>query len=201
MQLYGTTTSPFVRRVRIVAAEVGEPVDLIDTHTPEGEAALRATSPIWKVPVAVIDGDTVFDSGVISELLIARRGWGALRSSAADPIADRNARTVADGALDAAINWFYLVRRDGGDTSLPYLRKQRDRVDAALEWLADRVLGNAFDPAGGLGLTEISVVTALDWMAFRDVWPAGRHPVLGPLVGAWSLRPSFASTHPVDTRP
>ena len=193
MLLYGTTTSPFVRRVRIVAHELGEPVDLVDTSTPEGQEALLAVTPLWKVPVAVIDGETWFDSRVICDRLIALRGPGPLRRDSGS----ENVRTVADGALDAAINWFYLVRRDGADVDLPYLRKQRLRVDAALEWLAEQSLaGRDLDPSTGIGLTEISVVTALDWMAFRDVWPVGRHPVLGPLAAAYALRPSFASTFP-----
>ena len=55
MKLYGTTTSPFVRRVRVVAAEVGEPIEIIDTATDAGQAKLREVSPIRKVPVAVIE--------------------------------------------------------------------------------------------------------------------------------------------------
>src|SRR6478672_6182552 len=126
MKLYGTTTSPFVRRVRIVAAELGEPVELVDTATEEGTRALQAVTPLWKVPVAELDGELLFDSRVICDALVAARGWGPLRPSVA---ADANLRTVADGALDSAINWFYLVRRDGAETDLPYLRKQRERVD------------------------------------------------------------------------
>ena len=56
MKLYGTTTSPFVRRVRAVAAEIGEPVELVNTASDAGQAQLREVSPIRKVPVAVIDG-------------------------------------------------------------------------------------------------------------------------------------------------
>ena len=41
MKLFGSTTSPFVRRVRVVAAELGEPVDRIDTAAEAGQAALR----------------------------------------------------------------------------------------------------------------------------------------------------------------
>ena len=50
MKLYGTTTSPFVRRVRVVAAEVGEPVELVNTAPDIGQAQLREVSPIRKVP-------------------------------------------------------------------------------------------------------------------------------------------------------
>ena len=75
MKLYGTTTSPFVRRVRIVAAELGEPIDRVDTAPEAGMAALREVSPIRKVPVAVIDGRTLFDSRVIIDWLVTTRGW------------------------------------------------------------------------------------------------------------------------------
>ena len=56
MKLYGTTTSPFVRRVRVVATEVGQAFDLINTAHDAGTAALKAVSPIWKVPVVEVGG-------------------------------------------------------------------------------------------------------------------------------------------------
>ena len=47
--LFGTTTSPFVRRVRVVCLEKGLPFTLVPALTDEGQAALRAVSPVWKV--------------------------------------------------------------------------------------------------------------------------------------------------------
>ena len=46
MRLYGTLTSPYVRRVRIVATEIGVPCELV---APDA-ALLHAVTPIWKVP-------------------------------------------------------------------------------------------------------------------------------------------------------
>ena len=68
MKLYGTRTSPFVRRVRIVGEMVGAPLELIDASTDEGQTLLRTITPIWKVPV-LEDGpdNTIFDSAVISD--------------------------------------------------------------------------------------------------------------------------------------
>ena len=54
MTLYGTTTSPYVRRVRVVTLELGLPLTWVDTFTDAGQAALRARSPVWKVPVVEI---------------------------------------------------------------------------------------------------------------------------------------------------
>src|SRR6185295_8445738 len=135
MKLYGTTTSPFVRRVRVVAAEIGEPVDRIDTATDAGQAALREVSPIRKVPVAVVDGRTLYDSRVIIDWLTTTRGHGGL-APARDRWREHNLVNAADAALDAAIQLFYL-RRDGvAIDGTPYATRQLDRADAIFGWLA-----------------------------------------------------------------
>src|SRR5512132_2804482 len=106
MKLYGTTTSPFVRRVRVAAAEVGEPIDRIDTAQDAGQAQLREVSPIRKVPVAVIDGRTLYDSRVIVEWLVTTRGWHGL-APARDHWHEQNLVNAVDAALDAVIQLFY----------------------------------------------------------------------------------------------
>lgn len=193
MRLYGTFTSPFVRRLRVLARELGEPIALVDTATPEGQQELRTRAPLGKVPTAEMDGELLFDSRVISDALVARRGRGPLR---APRPGDENLRTVADGALDALVNAFYLVRRDGADPSLPYLRRQVERAEEAFAWLAERVHGDSFSPEGGLGLPEIAVVTALGWATFRDLYDPAHHPPLIALVTHCEARPSFAETRP-----
>lgn len=162
MKLYGTTTSPFVRRVRIVAAETGVPVELVDTASEAGQAALRRASPLWKVPVAEIDGRLLYDSRVIIEWITTTRGWGPL-APPRDRWEQANVLNAIDAALESAIQVFYL-RRDGVDvTNLAYAHRQRDRIAAIFDWLAGRV-------GDDLGLPEIGLVCALDWMEFRDVF-------------------------------
>ncbi|HTR51648.1 MAG TPA: glutathione S-transferase N-terminal domain-containing protein, partial [Kofleriaceae bacterium] len=128
MKLYGTTTSPFVRRVRVVAAEVGEPIDRVDTATDAGMAALREVSPIRKVPIAVVgDGRTLFDSRVIIDWLVTTRGYHDL-APPADPWHEANLVNAVDAALDAVIQLFYL-RRDGvAIDGTPYATRQTERA-------------------------------------------------------------------------
>jgi len=87
MRLYGTTTSPFVRRVRVVALELGVPVELVSTATPQGDAELRRYTPLWKIPTAVFTeapGERViWDSHAIIASLIQRHGYGPLRPDGA----------------------------------------------------------------------------------------------------------------------
>jgi glutathione S-transferase len=207
LSLYGTLTSPFVRRVRIVAAELGVAVTLHDVNDPGIQAELRSLSPIWKVPAATLDGQTLLDSHAITEVLLARRGPGPLLPF--DPLdaGARNAIAVADGAADALINALYLARDGIPSESSSYLRKQQDRAAAALGWLEDRTIGGRVRVADGerpfpggpndVGLVEIALFTALDWMRFRQTYPIDRHPNLVAFLALHGDRPSFADTRPV----
>lgn len=194
MKLYGTTTSPFVRRVRVVAAELGLGHDFVNTATDEGQAALRTLSPIWKVPVAEVDGRTLFDSRVIIEWLITTRGWGPLRAPR-DQWHDANLLNAIDAALDSAIQMFYL-RREGFDPmKLPFGQRQMDRIAAIFEWLPGEL--PVHDPHRGLGLAELSLACTLDWMDFREAYPTARHAEdFGELRKQLGERPSLAATRP-----
>jgi glutathione S-transferase len=90
IRLYGTTTSPFVRRVRVVAMERGLDFALTDTATPAGQAKLREQSPIWKVPVAATNGDEVDKASVLALLDKAHQAVN-VRGSLAASLKTRNA--------------------------------------------------------------------------------------------------------------
>jgi glutathione S-transferase len=195
MKLYGTTTSPFVRRARVVAAELGVAYDFVNTAADAGQGELRDRSPIWKVPVAEVDGRTLFDSRVIIDWLITTRGWGPLRPPR-DPWQDANLVNAIDAALDSAIQLFY-VRREGIDLmTIPFGPRQFDRIASIFEWLAGEL--PAHDPARGLGVAELSLACTLDWMDFRDAYPTARHADdFAELRKTLGARPSLAATRPV----
>lgn len=189
MKLFGTIASPFTRRVRIVAAELGEPIEWVDTSVDAGQAELRALSPIRKVPIALIDGRTLFDSRVIVEWMITTRGHGPL-APPRDAWHERNVMNAIDEAMQSALQLFYL-RRDGfAIDGNVYTQRQIDRIDAIYAWLGRELVPERF------GLPELSLVCALDWMDFRKSYPTERAPGLAPLRAAWRERPSIAATQP-----
>jgi glutathione S-transferase len=193
MKLYGTTTSPFVRRVRVVAAEVGEPVELIDTAPEAGQAQLREVSPIRKVPVAVIDGRTIYDSRTIIDWLVTTRGYGTF-APPIDRWRESNLVNAIDGALDSLIQLFYL-RRDGvAVDGSAYATRQVDRAEAIFAHLGSEVRGTTF--GNGFGLVELSLIASLDWMDFRKTFPTEKLTALAPLRAHWHDRPSLAATRP-----
>jgi glutathione S-transferase len=195
MKLYGTTTSPFARRVRIVAAELDVRYDLVNTAHDDGQAELRALSPIWKVPIAEIDGRTLFDSRVIIDWLTTTRGYGPLRAPR-DRWQDANVTNAIDAALDSAIQMFYLSREGFDPMSIPFGPRQVDRIAAIFEWVAGEL--PSYDAARGLGVAELSLVCALDWMDFRKAYDTSRHgDDFSQLRAAISARASVAASKPV----
>lgn len=194
MKLYGTITSPFVRRVRVVAAEAGVAVELLDTSTDAGQAALRRVTPIWKVPIADIDGRILFDSRAIIDWIAYTHGWGGL-AAPRDHASHGNLLNAIDGALDATVAVFYLRRENVDVAAIPYCQKQIERATAVFDWLA------AEQDAGRFGveprLAELSLCCSLDWMEFRNGYPVaslgGRFDRVRAMFAA---RPAFTAAAP-----
>lgn len=207
--LYGTVTSPFVRRVRVVALEKGVPLTLVDVVGDEGQAKLKAVSPIGKVPVARFDdGRVVYDSRVILDELCHddNGGWAPLRAPAGDirgRVDDENAINLVDEALLALIRLFYL-KRDGADLAVAYLQKEQARARTIFQHLNDGMHGHHLTMRGhedaktgdAFGRPELALVTALGWMAFRKTFDVTSTPRLQAALDHWSQRPSLQQTRP-----
>ena len=196
MQLFGTVTSPYVRRVRAVAHALSQPVELVDVFTESGQAQLRAAHPLWKVPAARVDGQLVFDSRVLVDLLVRRHGGGVLAPIDPDDLETTNVLTVIDGVLDSLINVFYLNRDGVAATDGSYAAKQRDRAAAAMAWLDAQVDDVWITKHRRFGVPEIALCTAVGWMAFRDTYPVQRHEGLMRCFAAHDGQECLVQTRP-----
>jgi glutathione S-transferase len=196
VRLYGSFTSPYVRRVRIVCEELGLPLEQVDSAPAEGQAELRKRNPIWKVPAAEVDGQLVLDSHVITELLLDRYGQGKLAPLPIDDLEARNAISIIDGALDALINAFYLEKEGVTFEQAPYLKKQRERAANALLWLDQNVHEPFVTSKKQLGLPEIALGTTLGWMRFRNVCDVEQYQCLMRCFEPLERRKSFEHTQP-----
>jgi glutathione S-transferase len=201
LKLYGTTTSPYTRKIRILGRAAGLAVELVDTRTEAGAAALARVAPLGKVPVAELpssSGPVVLpDSGLIGAWLWAHRepalraaGFSAPAPGSDAEFAERELVLVVEGALDSAINRFYLLRDQLPDQG--YVTRQRDRVSTTLAWLEARM--PAF--ARPLSPAALSLGCALDWMVFRDATDLVRFPRLSTFREAWKASDVGAGTEP-----
>ena len=193
MKLYGSTTSPFVRRARVVAFEAGLVPEFVLTSTDAGTAALRAIAPIRKVPVAEIDGRVLFDSRAIAEWITTTRGWGRL-APPRDRFAELNHLNAVDAALESQIEVFYLEREGVDVRALPLAERQRDRTRVIFAWLLAEHAAGRF--GAELGFAALSLRCALDWMRFRNRWPLAELDAFEPIVGRFDAWESVRSTAP-----
>lgn len=197
--LYGSITSPFVRRLRFLLHELGLPFELVDSLTDAGQSAMRTKNPIWKVPCVEIDGQVLWDSHTIIEFLSEKHAGnpGLLRNpQGAEKWREKNLVTAADGCVESAINVFYL-RKDGVEVDkVAYLVKQRARVESILTWLKTQLKDNYFTAEKKIGLSELTLYCILDWLRFREMYPVLQDPALKAYMDFHSKYPAFEATKP-----
>ena len=203
MKLIGSTTSPYVRKVRIVMAEKKLDYQFLLDNVWSADTKIAASNPLGKVPCLVMEGaEAVFDSRVIVEYLDTLSPVGKLIPSTGRERAEvKTWEALADGLLDAAI----LVRlentfegRTEGQRSQAWIDRQMDKVHASLKAMAQGLGDKPFCSGIHLSLSDIAVGCALGWLEFRfpEIAWRSEYPNLGRLLDKLMLRPSFADTQP-----
>ena len=203
MKLIGSTTSPYVRKVRIVMAEKKLDYQFLLDNVWSADTRIAASNPLGKVPCLVMEGgEAVFDSRVIVEYLDTLSPVGKLIPSTGRERAEvKTWEALADGLLDAAI----LVRlentfdgRKASERSQAWIDRQMDKVHASLKAMAQGLGDKPFCSGIHLSLSDIAVGCALGWLEFRfpDIGWRAEYPNLAKLMDKLAQRASFADTKP-----
>ena len=108
MKLYGSNTSPYVRKVRIQAleGEYWDQIDFFEIATAPTNPNMNNVNPLKKVPaLETDDGQVLFDSRVVCEYLDQAFGRGPDVSGGRRDVRWEALRLQAlgDGLLDAAL--------------------------------------------------------------------------------------------------
>lgn len=195
-----SSTSPFVRKVRVVALETGQDkdIELIKTMTADPTCDIGKDNPLNKVPALVLeDGSSLYDSHVICEFLDARHSgakifpaagaarWTALRQEA-----------LGNGMADAGVLRMMETRRPAGEQSPAWIARQKLKMDQGL----DALEREAPDFAKGFDIGLMTIAIVLDYFDFRfkaEGWRNGR-PALAKWHEAISARPSLKATMPFE---
>lgn len=203
LKLIGTTTSPYVRKVRVVLAEKKLDYQFVQDNAWEATTQVPQVNPLGQVPALVLDGkEALFDSRVIVEYLDTLSPVGKLIPPSGRERAEAKTwEALADGLLDAAV----LVRlertwagRSEAQRCEPWMARQLDKVTRSLDAMEQRLGGTPYCMNNHLGLADIAVGVALGWLDFRFSeldWRAHR-PHLQALYDKLAARPSFADTVP-----
>jgi glutathione S-transferase len=195
-----SSTSPFVRKVRVVAIETGQEkdIELVKTVTADPNTDIGKDNPLNKVPALVLeDGSSLYDSHVICEFLDSRHSgaklfppvgparWTALRQEA-----------LANGMADAGVLRMMETRRPANEQSEAWIARQKLKMDQGL----DALEREAPSFSGGIDIGLMTIAIVLDYFDFRfkaEDWRKGR-PNLTKWHAEISQRPSLKSTLPFE---
>lgn len=194
-----STTSPFVRKVRIAGNILGlmdkirlEPCDTLDPKD-----SVRKQNPLGKIPTLILDdGTTLFDSPVILEYFDYLAGGGRIIPSAPqERFAALRLQALADGIMEAGVLRIYESRFRPVEKHEPkWIEHQTEKMNRALAALEESPPVLAPTPHVG----HIALASALGYLDFRfdGTWRKS-HPKLVKWLGEFAARvPSFAETKP-----
>jgi len=198
VKLHFSPTSPYVRKVRAVAAEKGlaGKIELLSS-SPWVENDLPKANPSGRVPTLITDdGTALFDSRVICEYLDEVGSGGKLFPAGAQRWQVLRTAALGEGILDAGVSIANERRKDKAQWSDWYIGRQKDKINRTLDVLESEVASLS----GPINIGQITVGVALGYTGFRkhvDDWRRG-HPKLTAWYEAFSQRPSMKATEPKE---
>jgi glutathione S-transferase len=165
--LYGSQTSPFVRRIRILLEDI--PYEFREIEIFQADAKLlQEINPVNQIPV-LVDGDQkIWDSRQIFTYLnhihrFQNMDWE-----------DENRLTAIDGALNSAVS-LLLLKRSGFEiqSDKMFFNRQRERIDSVLDYLTPFMKQEALEQ---WNFHSISLYCFLDWATFREIISLDHRP-------------------------
>lgn len=200
MKLYFAPLSPFVRKVRVAAVELGmnDRIELIDVmSTPVAmNPELGKANPIGKLPSLINDeGELIFDSAVIVDYLDTMAGGGKLFPSGAARWRTKSTEALADGMADAAILMRYeQALRPADKQWADWIAGQKLKVTQALTAL-EKLAPSLTDKADAANIAIGCALGYLD-IRFGDMGWRKTQPKLGAWYDSFAQRKSMQATKP-----
>lgn len=161
LKLYGSTTSPFVRRLRMWLANVDHEFISLEIFTGKDRELLAKRNPTLKIPMLEDGSEIIFDSRVIYRYLTQKLRFPAPSWE------QENQLTLIDAATDSLVQMLLLSRSDiDTNTDQMYFKLQRERVDATLAHLNRMAQDGHFSD---WHYPSICLFSLIDWIEFRTL--------------------------------
>jgi len=201
MKLIGSTTSPYVRKVRIVMAEKKLEFQFVEENVWSAQTTIGESNPLGKIPCLIMDGaDAVFDSRVIVEYLDTLSPVGKLiPASGRERVEVKTWEALADGILDAAV----AARLEASwDQRLPeqrspaWIDRQLGKIHHGLRAMSQGLADKPFCHGVHFTLADVAAGCALGYLDFRfsQIDWRSAHPNLARFYEKVAQRPSFLET-------
>lgn len=184
MQLFISSASPFVAKVRMAAHHSGVAIETIATDTGAEPADLLAANPLGKIPALVMDdGTALYDSAVICDWIDRQGGHRLVPQDAAGWLLTKRVEATADGIADAAILTLYEQRyRPEDKRHQPWVDKQLRKAWRGMDVLEGLIASLGKEPS----TAHFAVAALLGWLdlRFHGQWEE-RYPSLSAWIAAF----------------
>lgn len=196
MKLFGTLTSPYVRKVRAFLHEKGLAYEFIVEAASDPAGNVPRLNPLGKVPVLLRDdGEALFDSPMIIDYLDGLGGAPLIPAAGDERWRAQRWHALGQGVCDAVVARLMETRRKAEQQDAGVIAKQEGKIAAALKF-AEARLGKGTPLAGArFGIADLALAVALEYIDLRYVhdWRSV-HPALARWLAGVSERPCLKET-------
>lgn len=162
LTLYGSTTSPFVRRGRLLLADTDFTFNKINLFNPEDKAKLKEINPTLKIPMLQDDDTYIYDSKVMFRYVSEKLGLPKITWE------EENLLTIIDSANDSLVQLFLLSKSDFDiQSDRMYFDMQKARLEEVFPYLDEQAKNGAFDE---WSYPAICMYCLMDWLMFRSFY-------------------------------
>lgn len=159
MKLLGSTTSPYVRRIRMLLGDADYEFVNLNIYG-EDRDEIRRNNPALKIPMLIDGEQEIYDSRVIARYISEKQGLDRLTWD------QENQLTLIDAANDSAVI-LLLSARSGIDNSQGmFFDLQRERIMMTFRTLAAMVDAGDFND---WNYPAICLYALVDWIDFREL--------------------------------
>lgn len=203
MKLIYTKTSPYARKVRIVAAEKRIALELQEVVLTDPDNIVPDFNPLGKIPVLILDdGEPLYDSSVIVDYLEQRTPVARILPQ------DTRARfqvkrweALADGVCDAGVAMMLERRRPEHLQDPAWITRQMLKLNRGLQRMETDLAEREYCVGDSMSLADIALACVMAYIHLRyaDLDLATHYPKLSAHYQRMMQRPSFQDTAPPTT--
>lgn len=198
MKLYGSLTSPYVRKLRVLLHEKGIAYTFVEDNPHDAASRIPLLNPLGKVPVLELDThETLFESTLMVEYVDGLKGEPLTPVKGAARLQALRWHALGQGILDAVVTRLLETRRPAGKSLAEVIARQEEKIARALEFAESVERGEVYLLEDRFTMADIVLGVALEYIDFRypHNW-RGEHPRLALWQAGIGARPSFVETRP-----
>ncbi len=198
MKLFYSPTSPYARKVRMLAIESGldAQIEAIIVDTANPDPALLGANPLGKIPTLLLDnGEAIFDSPVICRYLDSLAAQSLLPATGWEQWEVLRWEALADGVMDAAYNLVMEGRsRPENERSPRTMLRWATEITRTLKYMDSRLSTLGAD----ITLAHVALGAAVGYLEFRlpQILRGADCQALDGWYALYKTRPAMLATLP-----